>query len=77
MLHAAWRPYGPTLAHRPGEGLTDYIIRVRAAVDLRDDDVPEPVRAAMAALIGMCSAVALARVTGYDTLDFIGPTERN
>jgi hypothetical protein len=73
----AWRPYGPKLAHRPGQSLTDSIIRVRAAVDLRDPDLPEPVRAAMATLIGMCSAVALARVTGYDTLDFIGPTERN
>jgi hypothetical protein len=65
------------LGHRPGESLADFIVRVRTAIDLRDDDVPEPVRQAMASLIGMCSAVALARVTGYDSLGFIGPTDRN
>jgi hypothetical protein len=77
LRNAAWRPYGPTLAHRPGEGLSAYVRRVRATIDLRDPELPEPVRTAMATLIGMCSAVALAGVTGYDTLDFIGPSDRN
>jgi hypothetical protein len=51
LLDAAWLPYAHALGHRPGEPLAAFVARVRAAVDLRDDDVPEPVRVAMASII--------------------------
>jgi hypothetical protein len=77
LLRAAWTPYGPLVSARPGEPLADYVTRVKAAVDPRDEDVPQPVREAVAALIGLSSASAMSRATGANLLAFLGSAERN
>jgi hypothetical protein len=70
---AIWRPYLHLLL-RGDEGGPAYAARIRR-VSLRG--LPEPVRQAVQALVGLVSADVLAKLTGIDFEQFVGPVERN
>jgi hypothetical protein len=77
LLRAAWAPYAHALGHRPGESLAAFVARVRAGIDPSDPTVPEVVKDAVRAVLGLCSATALSRATGVDLLVLLGDQLRN
>jgi hypothetical protein len=77
LLNAVWQHYGH-LAARPGEPASSWAARLRAAVDPRDPDVPEVVRAAVEVLLQLHSARVMAEVTGVGIEPLLKePVERN
>jgi hypothetical protein len=74
-LHAEWARH-PETAQREGETVTEYVRRLKA-MDLDMTDAGPPVREAVKALIDLCSATEMGRLTGAGLEDLLRPTERN